>query len=214
MNDDVSQLSNEELLSAAAPHDYSDLRRIKAFFDRNRWYLAIGIATFIIVVFFPMIQPQMIVHFAQYNAAEWMYFFFEKITVSAINMFIYFAFGEQGELNVQDHPRYKAAKRILGELEPPKEHKILSPREWKAKQFKIKGLWLVLSTFASLFVLENIIFGYNPMELVSYVICILGAIIVGITQMTTAEDYYTGDYYHYALKQQSKRASLHKEINE
>ena len=73
-----------------------------------------------------------------------------------------------------------------------------SPKKWARGQYTKKGLTLFVGTLAALVTIGEMILRFNMATFVTTCVTVAMAVIFGVMQMMTAEDYWTGEYHDYA----------------
>lgn len=182
--------------------DFSVFGRFKResslWLKQHVYYVVVFLASFIILVFFPMIGSSASGWaFESYNASDWAFFIGTKLLVSALNFTIFFSFCKQGEYNSRDTESYKKALSLLN-MAKSTEVIPKSPRQWKRQQYLTKGLTLSITSMATLCIFTDIVLHYDWLALISYAITIVSAIIFGLLEMSTSEDYWTRTFLEYA----------------
>ena len=181
------------------------------------YYVIIGIFTFIVLVFMPMLGSSIDggLKLPQGKGA-WVMFVITRVFIAITNIIIFYSFMQQAKLNVRNNEYYKAANEILLKTKNAKEKKPMSPKKWEASQYLKKGTTLALGTVFALFSLSQAILTYKYTDLISYVLLIFLATVFGIFQMKKAEIYWTTEYYRYAkmIEEENKPVEESQEIND
>ena len=175
--------------------------KVKEALRNNLYYVIIGVLSLLVLIVFPFLRSDFE---AGWNfpttSAGWFLFWFEKITVTGINLTIFTAFKKQGKLNILENEMYKKAQELMNKVKT-KAYKPLSPLQYQAKSYGKKGTTLILTTVFSLVAITRMILKFDYLALISYGVTILLGIIFGIFAMKSDEVYWTNDYYFYALQQ-------------
>lgn len=175
--------------------------KVKEVLRNNLYYVIIGVLSLLVLVVFPFLRSDFE---AGWNfpttSAGWFLFWFEKITVTGINLTIFTAFKKQGKLNILENEMYKKAQELMNKVKS-KAYKPLSPLQYQARSYGKKGTTLILTTVFSLVAITRMILKFDYLALISYGVTILLGIIFGIFAMKSDEVYWTNDYYFYALQQ-------------
>lgn len=175
--------------------------KVKEVLRNNLYYVIIGVLSLLVLIVFPFLRSDFE---AGWNfpttSAGWFLFWFEKITVTGINLTIFTAFKKQGKLNVIENEMYKKAQELMNKVKT-KAYKPLSPLQYQARSYGKKGTTLILTTVFSLVAITRMILKFDYLALISYGVTILLGIIFGIFAMKSDEVYWTNDYYFYALQQ-------------
>lgn len=181
------------------------------------YYVIIGIFTFIVLVFMPMLGSSIDggLKLPQGKGA-WVMFVITRVFIAVTNIIIFYSFMQQAKLNVRNNEYYKAANEILLKTKNAKEKKPMSPKKWEASQYLKKGTTLAIGTVFALFSLSQAILTYKYTDLISYVLLIFLATVFGIFQMKKAEIYWTTEYYRYAkmIEEENKPVEEIQKIND
>ena len=181
------------------------------------YYVIIGIFTFIVLVFMPMLGSSIDggLKLPQGKGA-WVMFVITRVFIAVTNIIIFYSFMQQAKLNVRNNEYYKAANEILLKTKNAKEKKPMSPKKWEASQYLKKGTTLAIGTVFALFSLSQAILTYKYTDLISYVLLIFSATVFGIFQMKKAEIYWTTEYYRYAkmIEEENKPVEEIQKIND
>ena len=180
------------------------------------YYGLVGVISFIILVFLPMLGSKTDIGFVFPNTASgWCIYVLTKILVSVMNVLIFYCFMEQAKVNVKEDPKYKEANQIL-ERVYDKKYLPRSPKKWNAQQYGTKAVSIFLSTLMSAFILTNAILTYDWVTALTYIFTLVFGLIFGVLQMKSAEKYWTNEYWQYAkfqeqeLKEKIKRRDIEK----
>ena len=181
------------------------------------YYVIIGIFTFIVLVFMPMLGSSIDggLKLPQGKGA-WVMFVITRVFIAVTNIIIFYSFMQQAKLNVRNNKEYIEANKILLRVKNKRERKPMSPKKWEASQYLKKGTTLALGTVFALFSLSQAILTYKYTDLISYVLLIFLATVFGIFQMKKAEIYWTTEYYRYAkmVEEENKPVEEIQKIND
>ena len=181
------------------------------------YYVIIGIFTFIVLVFMPMLGSSLDGSLIlPEGKGAWIMFVITRVFIAITNIIIFYSFMQQAKLNVRNNEYYKAANEILLKTKNSKEKKPMSPKKWEASQYLKKGTTIALGTVFALFSLSQAILTYKYTDLISYVLLIFSATVFGIFQMKKAEIYWTTEYYRYAkmVEEENKPVEEIQKIND
>lgn len=191
-------------------------------FKKYLYYGLVGVISFIILVFLPMLGSETEMGFKFPNTTSgWFIYILSKIIVSVMNVLIFYCFMEQAKVNVRDDPHYKEANEILQKI-LDKKYLPRSPRIWNTQQYSTKAVSIFLTTLMSAFVFTNAILTYDWVTALTYIFTLIFGLIFGVLQMKSAEKYWTNEYYLYALmrkeeieqeKNKIKRSDFEKCLN-
>ena len=181
------------------------------------YYVIIGIFTFIVLVFMPMLGSSIDggLKLPQGKGA-WVMFVITRVFIAVTNIIIFYSFMQQAKLNVRNNKEYIEANKILLRVKNKRERKPMSPKKWEASQYLKKGTTIALGTVFALFSLSQAILTYKYTDLISYVLLIFSATVFGIFQMKKAEIYWTTEYYRYAkmVEEENKPVEEIQKIND
>ena len=198
--------------------DRQGTRKIMDAINRQYlYYVIIGIFTFIVLVFMPMLGSSIDggLKLPQGKGA-WVMFVITRVFIALTNIIIFYSFMQQAKLNVRNNKEYIEANKILLRVKNKRERKPMSPKKWEASQYLKKGTTLAIGTVFALFSLSQAILTYKYTDLISYVHLIFLATVFGIFQMKKAEIYWTTEYYRYAkmIEEENKPVEEIQEIND
>ena len=167
----------------------------------NLYYVIIALLSIGVLIVFPFLHSDLSAGLLfPTTTAGWFLFWFEKLSITGINMTIFTAFKKQGKLNIKDNDKYLEAQKLMNKVKC-KAYKPLSPVQYQAKTYGKKGTTLIITTMASLVAITNMLLKFDYLALISYAVTIIMAIIFGIFAMKQDELYWTSDYYYWALQQ-------------
>lgn len=176
------------------------------------YYWIIFLVSAVVLIFMPMIGSEAGLEFRIPNtSAGWMVYIVTKVLVALLNVVIFFSFMQQAKLNVRDDEKFKEANQILERVKSDKAYVPRDPKKWETKQYVNKGTTIFLSTSISLIALTNALLTYDYMQLLVYSLTIIMGIVFGLLQMTSAEDYWTREYWDYAKLIESRKKEGEKE---
>lgn len=172
---------------------------LEAINKQYLYYVIIGIFTFIVLVFMPMLGSSIDggLKLPQGKGA-WVMFVITRVFIAVTNIIIFYSFMQQAKLNVRNNKEYIEANEILLRVKNKREKKPMSPKKWESSQYLKKGTTIALGTVFALFSLSQAILTYKYTDLISYVVLIFSATVFGVFQMKKAEVYWTTEYYRYA----------------
>lgn len=162
-------------------------------------YIIIGILSFIALAFLPFIGSEADIGWKIPNTfAGWVVWISTKIAVAILNVMIFHCFMQQAKQNIRDDEHYKEANTILLKIDP-KSKKPRAPSRWNAEQYGIKGTTVAVFSLLSALTLTQAILMYDWITMLTYLFTIVMGLVFGVLQMKNAEDYWTTEYYQYAL---------------
>lgn len=177
------------------------------------YYILIGIISAVALIFLPMLGTEVGLAWNIPNTTVgWIVWVTIRLIVSIINVLIFHSFMCQAKLNSKENDNYKKARDILV-VQKVKNVLPRSPRKFNAQEYGRKGTTIFLATALATVALTQAILAYDWMSLLTYLFTIVMGLIFGILQMKKAEDYWTDEYYRYALMVQEQQESEIKETN-
>lgn len=184
-------------------------------FKNYKNYGIIIVLTLITVTIFPLLGTSVGME-ARYpdTVVGWIVWAVIKIALCVDNIFIFQAFVDQAELNVQYEPRYIEAREIVRKYRIGK-YKPMSPEDRRKKMFSKKVIITILTSLISVALTEALLH-YNFADLIAYTISMIMAIVFGILNMADQEKYWVEEFYDYAItikeeeeeKQRKKQAEI------
>ena len=167
-------------------------------FKNYKNYGIIIVLTIVTVTLFPLLGTSVGMEARYPNTViGWIVWSVIKIALCVDNIFIFQAFIDQAELNVQYEPRYIEAREIvrkyrIGKYDP------MSPEQRKQKMLSKKVVITILTSLISVALTEALL-KYNFADLIAYTLSMLMAIVFGILNMADQEKYWVEEFYDYAI---------------
>lgn len=181
-------------------------------FKNYKNYGIIIVLTLITVTLFPLLGTSVGME-ANYpnTVAGWIVWAVIKVALCVDNIFIFQAFVDQAEMNVQYEPRYIEAREIVRKYRIGK-YKPMSPEERKKKMFSKKLIITILTSLISVALTEAILH-YNFADLIAYTISMIMAVVFGILSMADQEKYWLEEFYDYAIniKEEEEKKQLERQ---
>lgn len=167
-------------------------------FRQYKNYGIIIILTLVTVTLFPLLGTSVGME-ANYpdTTAGWIVWAVIKVALCADNIFIFQAFVDQAELNVQDDERYKEARDIVRKYRIGK-YTPMSPEQRKKKIFSKKIVITILTSLISVALTEALLH-YNFADLIAYTISMIMAVVFGVLTMADQEKYWIEEFHDYAI---------------
>lgn len=163
------------------------------------YYFIIGFISLIALTFLPMLGSTVGLQWNVPNTfVGWIVWIATKLIIATINVLIFHSFMEQAKLNVKDNPKYIEAREILMQL----DKKLILPRSpevWNKKQYTHKATSVFISTALATIALTQAILAFDWVSMLSYLFTIIMGLIFGVMQMKTAEEYWTDEFWRYAI---------------
>lgn len=151
------------------------------------------------------------------TAAGWVVYVVSNIISTVLNLLMFHSFVKQGKVNIIEEKKYLEAKGILQKLtEDDAESKLtpLSPAQWHSKEYRTKAISLAVFTLLGTIGFANAILTFDVVKFIAQIICLVSGLIFGFIEMKAVEEYWTVDYYEYALylqKQKTKKSQQQKQ---
>lgn len=167
-------------------------------FKNYKNYGIIIVLTLVTVTVFPLLGTSVGME-ARYpnTVVGWVVWAVIKIALCVDNIFIFQAFVDQAELNVQYEQRYIEAREIVRKYRIGK-YNPMSPEERRKKMFSKKIIITILTSLISIALTEAIL-RYNWADLIAYSLSMIMAIVFGILSMADQEKYWVEEFYDYAI---------------
>ena len=185
---------------------YTKEKEIRLKIKQIAYYIVIGFISVIAVVILPLLNSSVDLRFEFPNTvAGWTVYIITRASIAAINILFYFCFMSQAKINVAKDERYLKAREILEKANIDHERKPKSPAKWTAQQYTTKTLTLTLTSVLSTIALTTAILSFDLAVFLAYFFTIIMGLIFGFIQMKKAEDYWTDEFYEYALLVQKEQ---------
>lgn len=166
----------------------------------NLWYGIIGVLSFAVLVFFPMIGSGLPLNLnLPSTPIGWVVDIFSKLAVAAINICIFHSFMEQGKLNVSGFWKKLMADEILQRVKRAKISIPMSPEQWMTREYKSKGISIAITSVLSCIVLSQVVLTFDIVVFISFLLTLLIGLVFGVMQLFKSETYWSQEYYEYAL---------------
>lgn len=177
-------------------------------------YIIIGVVSLIALIFFPMIGSTVGLGWnTPTTVVGWIVWTVIKVLVAILNIIIFHCFMCQAKINIKDNAQYIEARKILKELEN-KNFVPMAPNKWVRRQYGFKGTSIGVLTAISTIALSQAILTFDWVAMLTYFFTVIMGIVFGVLQMKSAEEYWTEEYYEYALyiqkQQNSNKEALEK----
>ena len=167
-------------------------------FKNYKNYGIIIVLTIVTVTLFPLLGTSVGMEARYPNTViGWIVWSVIKIALCVDNIFIFQAFIDQAELNVQYEPRYIEAREIVRKYRIGK-YNPMSPEQRKQKMLSKKVVITILTSLISVALTEALL-KYNFADLIAYTLSMLMAIVFGILNMADQEKYWVEEFYDYAI---------------
>ena len=171
---------------------------------REKWrlyqnYIIIAILSFVSVVILPLFGSQVGVGFILPDTtAGWVVYFVTKSAIVAINVLIFDQFMRQAKVNVRDNELYIKAEALL--LYANDDEELLPTTELIAKMYRSKIVSTIIFSILGVFGFTQAILTFDYVQMLSYTITIVIALVFGWVSMNQAEEIWTVHHYKWALK--------------
>lgn len=163
------------------------------------YYAIIFIASCIALVFLPLLSSTVGLGWNLPDTeVGWVIYIFTRVCVALINVLIFFSFMQQAKINVKEDEKYKAANEMLGKIKL-KIYKPRSPKVFNRKTYGSKSVSIFISTCLATVALTQAILAYDVATMLTYLVTIVMGLVFGVINMLRAEEYWTTEYYDYAI---------------
>lgn len=168
-------------------------------FKQYTYYMLIGLASFIALVFLPLLSSEIEAGFdLPQTSTAWIIWISSRVAASLLNMLIYHCFIRQGDLNTKNNEERRRAEAILNESRENKGEIPLSPKRFFIREYTRKLPSIFLMTALTLIAFGPAILRFDLVVFASYLGTTIMAIICGILEMKKVETYYTEELIKYA----------------
>lgn len=164
------------------------------------YYFVIGIISFVSLVFLPMVGSEVGMGWnLPTTPVGWIVWIVTKLIISVINVLIFHSFMCQAKINVKNNENYRKALEMLYKI-APKVYTPLSPQQWLKKEYRTKAVTIFVTTSLSTVALTQAVLSFDYMAMLTYLFTIILGVVFGIIQMKKAEEYWTQEFYDFAVK--------------
>lgn len=178
-----------------------------------QWYAIIGILSLLFVVFLPMLGTETgLAWNLPTTTVGWVVFGISKSLTAILNVLIFHCFICQAKVNIQDDEKYLKALEILGECTGDEDLQPRSPHKYFFGVYGKKGTTIFITSLISAVGLTQAILTFDWVQMLSYLFTVVMGVIFGLIQMNATEEYWTGEYYRYALKVKKDMELAKKEL--
>lgn len=176
---------------------------VKSWAAKYLYYIIIFILSVCACVFLPMIGSDSPFGWSWPNTTlGWVLYIASAVLVAGVNMSLFFSFQQQAKINVKDNPQKIFADKLLRELNlkhPLKIKKPRSPQKYNTNTYGFKGTMTAITSFGSAFVFVQAVVKFDWIDFLTYFLTIVFGLIFGFMSMKLSEQYWTDEYYEYAL---------------
>lgn len=180
-----------------------DLNKInrKDQVDLYLWYAMIAVVSLVSLVLLPLLGSDIPLEVAfPKTFGSWFVYCFTKILVAIVNILIFHCFFQQGDVNMKHYYKRRLGDEILGLLSRY-QYIPMSPEQWAKKEYKNKSITVAVTSILSAFCLGHAVLSFDWIIFLTYFITILMGLVFGVLQMKKTENYYSGQYFDYAIMQ-------------
>lgn len=168
------------------------------------YYFIIGIVSFVALVFLPLLGSTVgLAWNIPDTSVGWIVWVATKLIIATINVLIFYSFMEQAKVNIKDDAKYLEAREILVKHNA-KNVIPRSPKQWNTKQYGIKGATIFVTTALATIALTQAILAFDWVSMLTYLFTIIMGLIFGVLQMKIAENYWTDEFWRYAIMMRDK----------
>ena len=193
-------------------------KEAKIKFSNVAYYLIVGMLSLLLMTVIPVLGTDLDLGLKLPNTwAGWIVFVVTKVFVAVVNMLIFYCFMEQAKVNVRGDEHYQKANEILRRNFKKRAYTPKSPTHWQSYQYLSKGTTLFGSSVLSLVSLGNAVLTFDLISFMTICFTLIMGITFGYLQMRKAEEYWTTEYYEYALMiddESTKKQEQEKNIKE
>lgn len=171
-------------------------------------YILVAIVSVVVLLFLPFLGSEIGLGLAlPTTAAGWLVYIITKLIAAVVNVLLFHCFLSQGKVNVKNDERFIAAQKLMREANKSKNIKPKSPMQWLTKEYTTKGIIIFITTLLSSFCLAHAVLTFDFIVFLTYLFTIGSGIVFGILEMKKAEEFWTEDYYEYAVYMAKEKES-------
>lgn len=168
-------------------------------FNRYLYYGVIVLISLIVLFFFPMLGSEVGLEFNLPNTwAGWVIWSLSNLASAGLNLLLFHAFVKQGKLNISQEPHYLEALTLLQTNKIAQFVAPRSPHAFHSHEYRKKGTSLVIFTLIGMIGLSNAMLTFNLVRFLTQAISLTVALVFGIIEMKTIEEYWTVEFLAYA----------------
>lgn len=180
---------------------YEERKEMYKKYKNIAYYILVGALSFISVVFLPFLGSVLQGEFKfPKTVAGWIIWIATKLTVATINILLFYCFIKQAKVNIHEDPKFLEAEKMLQTIKAEEYVEPRSPKKYFGGLWTKKGVILFITTFLACFAFSEALLTFDLPSFLSYLFTIVMGVIFGYMQMRSVEDYWTDEYYYYALK--------------
>lgn len=133
------------------------------------------------------------------TTAGWVVYVISKLCSAMFNVLIFHLFNKQGKLNILQHPSYLKASKMLYNASEARIKLPRSPKQFSRDTYGKKGITVFLATLLGTVGLSQAVLTFSMTEFIVQLISLVLALVFGILQMKTTEEFWTVEYEQYAI---------------
>lgn len=176
-----------------------DIEDLKKRAGEHIYLIIMFICSVAILLFAPFLGSAIGLEWTLPNTvAGWIVWVITRLLVAILNVIIFYCFIKQGEKNSKNDPNKLKADEILNRVQKDKDKRPLSPKEWKAKNYGKKMVFVFFGTLITAIGVSQALLNYDFNALFTYAFTVIMGIVFGILQMKSTEYYWTVTYLEYA----------------
>ena len=144
------------------------------------------------------------------TVAGWVVWAIQLVMVGGANVGVFHCFIQQAKINVKNNKQFIAANELLNKIQS-KEIIARSPKQFFRREYRGKGIALIISSAISVVSLGQAILSFNLITLISYLITMSIGLIASYFEMKKVEEFWTEEYYLFAQQEMERQKQKQKE---
>lgn len=177
-------------------------------FNQYLYYGIIAIISLLTLFIVPLLGSEIgLVWNVPDTVAGWIVYTVSTLTSTVLNMLMFYSFVKQGKVNAASSEKYQKACKIMeaiGEQKGKKEHLPKSPGQWHKREYLSKASSLATFTLLGTIGFAHAVLTFDLVKFISQAICLVFGLVFGVIEMKNVEEYWSGEYYEYAVYMQKK----------
>lgn len=184
----------------------------REWINQYLYYLIVAVVSVVMLVFMPAIGSVAGLEWIlPTTTAGWVVYVISKLSSAGFNVMIFHCFNKQGKLNIIDHESYQKASKMLYTAKKARTKVPRSPESFKREIYGKKGITIFITTILGTIGLSQAVLTFNTSEFIVQLISLIMALVFGVFQMKSTEEYWTVEYMEFAIyiTEKERKECLH-----
>ena len=184
----------------------------REWLNQYLYYLIVAVVSVVMLVFMPAIGSVAGIEWIlPTTTAGWVVYVISKLSSAGFNVMIFHCFNKQGKLNIIDHESYQKASKMLYTAKKARTKAPRSPEAFKREIYGKKGLTIFITTILGTIGLSQAVLTFNTSEFIVQLISLIMALVFGVFQMKSTEEYWTVEFMEFAIyiTEKERKECLH-----